>query len=256
MGRRKSESSSNKPRKGRNIFYNIIIVILIGVIAYCGYHIGTSLYKYHKGTVAYEKIADMAGASDDKINIDWDKLLAQNGDIKAWIYSKGTAINYPIVQGKDNSQYLRHLIDGKWDMKGTLFFDADCSEPLERFNTILYGHNMLDGSMFSSIVDYRNKDGFYEKHKMMQIFTPKKDYDLQIIGAVKIMADNPMYEINFSSDEEKQSYINWIYEHNEIPGNPTKDIKVTPDDRLVMMSTCTNQAEDERIVVWGKLLEK
>ena len=255
MSRKKNQSGA-KPKKGRNVFYNIIIIILIGVIAYCGYHIGTALYDYHKGTVAYEKIADLAGAEDGKMEIDWDKLLAENGDIKAWIYSKDTVINYPIVQGKNNSQYLRHLINGEWDMKGTLFFDAGCQEPLEQFNTILYGHNLMDGSMFNSLMDYRNKDGYYAKHKKMEIYTPTKKYDLEIIGATKLEADSHMYNMNLYSDEEKQSYINWIYEHNEIPGNPTKDIQVTPSDRLVMMSTCTNVAEDERVVVWGRLLEK
>ena len=76
------------------------------------------------------------------ITVDFERLQEENKDIIAWLYCPDTEINYPVVQSKDNEYYLRRLLDGTWNIAGTLFMDyrnaADCSD----LHTIIYGHNM------------------------------------------------------------------------------------------------------------------
>ena len=86
-----------------------------------------------------------------------------NEDCVAWIYIEDTAINYPVVQGSDNSFYLKHLIDGKWNSAGCIFLDFRVDSNISDRHSIIYGHHMKDGTMFSGLTKYKKQD-YYEAH--------------------------------------------------------------------------------------------
>ena len=244
-----SEARSKKKKGG--IIYLIIIIILIGVIGFSLFKIGTILYGYWQGRTTYDKIAEYAGAKKDKIQIDFDKLRKKYPDVKAWLYSKGTIINYPVAQGKDNDWYLHHTLDGEWNGAGTLFIDINNQKPFEEFLTIIYGHHMRDGSMFGSLVKYRDSE-YYSKHKTIRLYTPEKNYNIHVFGGCTIPGNSERYKYDFADDEEKQEYIDWIAQNNEVA---TKD-SATPDDRIVMLSTCTYEFDDARFVLFGTLEDR
>ena len=153
-------------KKKSGIVYKIIILILLLVIGFSLYKIGTIAYGYLQGRNAYDKIAEEAGAKPgkDNVRVKFDELRKKYPDVKAWLYSKGTIINYPVAQGKDNDWYLHHTLDGTWNGAGTLFIDENNERPFKDFLTIIYGHHMRDGSMFGSLVKYRDPE-YYQKHK-------------------------------------------------------------------------------------------
>ena len=94
------------------------------------------------------------GASSISLpTVDFESLLAQGPDVKAWLELPGTVIQYPVAQGEDNSYYLKHLYDGTANKVGCLFIDYENAEDFSDNNTIIYGHNMRDGSMFSTLVE-------------------------------------------------------------------------------------------------------
>ena len=169
--------------------------------------------------------------------------------MKAWIYSKGTIVNYPVAQGRDNDWYLHHTLDGKWNGAGTLFIDQNNDKPFEDFLTIIYGHHMRDGSMFGSLVKYRDEE-YYRKHRKLRLYTPEQKYDLAVIGVSTIPATSEMYKYDFDDSAEKEEYIGWIEQSTE-----TKcEEHAGPDDRIVMLSTCTYEFNDARLVVFCKLM--
>ena len=145
-------------KKGK-IIYKIIILVLLIIIGVCIYKIVGILSEYHEGTKAYEQLQLLAGIEDmeDIENINFKALRKQNKDVKAWLYSEGTVINYPVVQGDDNSYYLYRMVNGEWNGKGSLFIDYRVEKPFRDFNTIIYGHRMKDGSMFHSLIEYEDK---------------------------------------------------------------------------------------------------
>lgn len=245
-----------KEKKKSNIFYNILIVILIGIIAVCGFKIGKIYYDYYMGTKAYEDFADKVKEPSSKyIKINWKKLEEQNSDIKAWIYSKGTPIDYPVLQTDNNKKYERHLFDGSYEYKGSIWIDYRDKKPFEQFLTVLYGHSMKDGSMFHSIKGYF-KEGYYKEHPFMLILMPdNKNYRLEIVSAMTINADSSLYQFDYPSDNValKEQYINNILDNNEIKDMKSRP-KVSTDDKLVMMSTCRDSEGPVRSVVWGKLV--
>ena len=223
------------------------------------------------GIVRSVEDADVAGAAgkagqdqeDEKLrmkylNLNWQDLQAVSDDIIGWIRLPKTVINYPIVQGSDNDFYLTHTASGEWSNNGAIFADANDPDPLGGFLTILYGHRMRDWSMFGSIGDYFDDHGdsdYFQQHPVWQVYTPDKTYDLEIFGAAEVHSENTdIYRFYFADEDDRQSYIDWILAHNELQGYDGR-VSVTPDDKLVMLSTCTLASNEYRLVIWGKLTE-
>ncbi len=243
---------TKKEKKKSGLLYRMILFILIVIIAFSLYKIGTILYEYHVGTKEYDSVQELAGTQAESFTgeVDFDALVKKNKDVKAWIYSKDTVINYPVVQGKDNQFYLYRMINGQYNGKGSIFIDYRCENPFSDFNTIIYGHRMKDGSMFNSLTKYREKD-YFDKHKKMMLITRDRKYQVQIFGVVTIAADSDKYRYRFSGKEDKQAYLDWIMANSEIDTGVT----ASTGDKIVMLSTCTYEFDDARLVVYGKLAE-
>lgn len=238
----------------RDVIYNIIILILICIIGFCAFNIGKIYWGYHQGTVVYEELAKDVGIHGKKYEIDWDKLLKKNKDVKAWMYCNDTVINYPIVQTGNNDDYLRRLLNGKWNVKGTPFIDYRCKDPFKRFNTVIYGHNINDNTMFQPFTEYISDEDFYKKHPKLNILTPEQNYKVEIFSVAKLNDDSELYKFDFNSEAEKEQYIGKVMKLNQIPDSSVGQVQVGVNDNIVMFSTCTNVRDEERVAVWGKLV--
>ncbi len=183
------------------------------------------------------------------IKLDFGSLKGQNKDIIGWLYCEDTPINYAIVQREaDNEYYLDHLFSGEKNEKGTIFADKRNKTPFEEWNTVLYGHNMKDRSMFGIMDEYGEQE-FYDEHPVMYLLTPEKDYKVEICcsfltGLESTTFEFPRTEGNPAKtidDIEKYSYI---------------DTGLVPslEDKLVSFSTCYEEL-DHRYVVIGILRE-
>lgn len=102
------------------------------------------------------------------ISVDWDALKAINPDIVGWIVLRGTNINYPILKGKNNDEYLYHLYTKEYSIAGSIFVDFQTEEPFEQDLTILYRHRMKDGSMFATLKYYFWEE-YYPDHPIMEM---------------------------------------------------------------------------------------
>lgn len=248
-----TETKGKKKKKGSWI-YRVIVAVLLCVMAFSAWNIGKILLEYHKGTSAYKEIQQIAiaeGAEESRGKIDFDALKKKNKDVRAWLYSAGTPIDYPVVQGPDNQYYLYRMFNGEYNGKGSLFIDYRCENPFSDFNTIIYGHRMKDGSMFHELIEYRDAD-YYKEHRTMELTTPKQDYQVEIFAVVTIPADSPLYRFSFSGSDDRQAYLDQVFAKSEIDTG----VSVSPKDKIVMLSTCTYEYDDARLVVYGRLAEK
>lgn len=236
----------------RNAAMNVITVCLIGIILVCGYKIGSTYWGYYQSKHAYNNISENVAKVDPNQFtgvIDWTSLEKVNSDIQGWLYQKDTVINYPVVQGANNDTYLHTRFDKKWGGGGTLFVDFRCKSDFKGFNSIIYGHHMKDGSMFRCLRGYTKEDGYYDDHKTLELATPDGNYHLQVFSAYITKAtDENTYKCTFSSDEEKQAYINYAYQNSEL-GISRSEIPVTTDDKLITLSTCAYDFDDARYIV-------
>lgn len=192
------------------------------------------------------------GMVEEKIsipNLDWNNLLKDYPTMKGWIQQENTTINYPIVQGIDNDYYLYYTINGEYCSYGTPFIDYRIERPFEQNLTIIYGHNMHDGSIFGSLTEYLSDETYYDSHKYMILYVPEKVYVVEIIGYAEVYGlDEIVYNPYMNNST---NYFNLLKQH-------MKSDSILSDDKLILLSTCTElgaRYTDNRVVVWGKLLE-
>lgn len=184
------------------------------------------------------------------IQVDFDALCAQNEDVVAWIYCPDTPINYPVVQSSDNAYYLHRLLDGRKNAAGTLFMDYRNAEDLSDWNSVIYGHNMNNDSMFGSLQDYRDQ-AYADAHPEIFLLTPEKNYTITVLAGFVTPSDTALYNA-LSPDEEEQSRLieGWLESSDFSSG-----IEPAPEDRFVTLSTCSYAYSDARYVLVGVLNE-
>ena len=180
--------------------------------------------------------------------VDFESLLAINPDVVAWIFIEGTNINYPVVQGGDNSYYLNRLVDGSTNRAGSIFMDYRNESNLSDRNTVFYGHHMGNGTMFNQLTDYKDQ-AFYEAHPVCLVMTPHGNYKLEFFAGFVTNMNSQAWKLEFESDEE---FALWLEEAIS-QSTFTTAIKPTPQDKVVTFSTCTYEYNDARFVLVGIL---
>ena len=188
-----------------------------------------------------------APAEYTPITVDFSILQAENEDIVAWIYCGDTPINYPIVQSKDNSFYLRRLTDGSWNIAGTLFLDYRCKADFSDSTPIVYGHNMKYDSMFGILPNYAEQS-YFDEHPTMYLLTPETDYRVDLFAGFVTPAESEVYRLQLS-DEEKQQLIEQAKKQSDF----TAEVEVSAENCLLVLSTCSYEYSDARYVLIGKL---
>ena len=191
----------------------------------------------------------------DGRTVDFDRLKQLNSDAKAWIYLPDTAIDYPVVQGKDNDYYLHRGLDQNYLYEGTIFIDAGNEDPFRDFNTVVYGHHMFSGSMFFTLGKFKDKD-YFEKHKVFQLTTEDGEYDLHVVAYCNEDADSKLYSTYFVSDvagdesafeDDPDVYTkNGFLDLIRSSAVHMSDEPFNEGDRFVVLSTCAYNFEDAR----------
>lgn len=177
------------------------------------------------------------------ISIDFDQLLAQYPNAVGWLHCEGTPINYPVMQSDDNDYYLRRLPNGTYNTAGSLFADYRCGEIGETNNYIIYGHNMKNGTMFSSLIKYKSQS-YYDKHPVLYLYTPEGAYKIELIAG---FVSKPTGEV-YNTNQTYEQVLNYC-------SNSTfrSDIAISEGDCYITLSTCSYEYENARYVVIGKI---
>ena len=258
--RKKHHRGRKKKKGGSNIVSNIILVIAIVVFAVSAYKLYGIFSEYNKGDKEYQKIQDLVINTDKKddtkeetFSVDFEKLLEMNSDVVGWIrFDEPSEINYPVVQGRDNEEYLKRTFEANTNKLGTLFVDVNNPGDSSGRNTFIYGHNMKNGSMFAQLLKYKD-DSFYKEHPYFYIYTPDgkvRTYEIFSAGVVKDTSDS--YIMEYADDAAFQTYIDYIKQQSAYPTSA----EVTTASKIVSLSTCTNVRDDERFLVHGVMIKE
>ena len=181
--------------------------------------------------------------------IDFTQLLSVNRDIVGWLRIRALDISYPVVQGKDNDYYLHRTFEKTDNFAGCLFVNSYNMGDFTDQNTIIYGHNMKNGSMFGKLKNFNDPEVF-KKSRYFWIFTPDFIYQYRIFSASVVDKTGLTYQISFTDDEFDQ-FISRAYSNSVVDN---QDVTVTKEDRIVTLSTCTGD-DSTRFVVMGKLAQ-
>lgn len=258
--KKKHHRGRRKKKGGSNIVSNIILVIAIVVFAVSAYKLYGIFSEYNKGDKEYQKIQDLVintekkdDTKEETFSVDFEKLLEMNSDVVGWIrFDEPSEINYPVVQGRDNEEYLKRTFEANTNKLGTLFVDVNNPGDFSGRNTFIYGHNMKNGSMFAQLLKYKN-DSFYKEHPYFYIYTPDgkvRTYEIFSAGVVKDTSDS--YIMDYADDAAFQTYIDYIKQRSAYPTSA----EVTTASKIVSLSTCTNVRDDERFLVHGVMIKE
>lgn len=183
------------------------------------------------------------------ISVDFEQLLRQNADAAAWIYCPDTPINYPVVQGTDNSYYLDHMIDGKENPSGTIFLDHRCAAALTDSYSVIYGHNLKDQAIFGSLPNYADQ-AYYDAHPIMYLLTPERNFVMELFAGFVTDSDDGMFTLPLT-EQTRDRLIETCMARSDFEPQVQPDTK----ERLIVLSTCSYAYEDARYVVVGMLRE-
>lgn len=186
---------------------------------------------------------------EDFPEVDMAYLKSVSPNIVGWLYSPGTVIDYPVVQGEDNSYYLTHLADGSPNRNGCLFIDCDNAADFSDDNTILYGHHMQSGAMFASLVNYADQD-YYEAHPYLYLVAEGVPYRIDVFSGYDAAVSDTAYSRSFATKHDFARWMRQVAAKSDFQA----DLELTTDDRIVTLSTCAYSFDNARYVLHGRLV--
>ena len=214
----------------KKILFILLIFMFIVVFSICSYILLSDFKELNESNESTKNLIEESIEIIEKTqerDIDWDYLKSVNEDIIAWIEIEGTNINYPILKDKD-VYYLKHSFDKKYNSNGSIF--TTNTLPFEDKETMVYGHNMKNGTMFSDLSKYWNKEFLYS-HLKFKIYTPDCDYEATVISVYSIGIETENNNIKSLDFDERLEYYKKVSKYH-IEDND----KI---NKIVKLSTCS-----------------
>lgn len=180
------------------------------------------------------------------IEVDFEALSDINPNVKGWLYMEALDISYPIAQADDNEYYLHHSFEGEASRVGAIFVDYENNGDFSDWNTMVYGHNMRNGSMFGSLKRLRSEPELVREHPYFYIFTPEMTARYEVFSYYITERDSDSYECLYTSRQEHSSYLQMAAGHSM----EELAVDISEEAPIVSLSTCTgNQAT--RFIIHG-----
>lgn len=189
-------------------------------------------------------------------DIQYEKVFSTlqeiNKDTVGWLTVNNTRIDYPVVQAKDNDYYLRRDYYQNKNRHGWIFMDYRNNPDELNENTIIYGHNLANQTMFGTL-RYALNSYWYKKsaNQIITFNTPNENMKFQIFSIYTIPTTNDYLDITFPTTDAYQTYIDLVKGRSIYDFN----IEVTTDDKILTLSTCAN-GNDKRLVIHAKLIKE
>lgn len=178
-------------------------------------------------------------------------LRAAYPDAVGWLTIPNTRIDYPFVQSYDNEFYLRRSLNQESMTAGTVFMDYRNAKDFSDFNTVIYGHNMNNGSMFGTL-KYFNDRQFFDANTAGTLFLADRTYKIEFFAFDVIESNDPeIYGVLAGGGVQSAEFLDYV----RTTARFYRDVGVTADDRLVTLSTCNYEFDNARMVLIGKLAE-
>ncbi len=254
----------------KGIGFKIAVIVFAAVFVISGYNIAKILIEDAAAQKLYSNIEKeyvtpitpapekeeakneeqaVIEVKEPAIKVDFEALTKKNNEVVGWLYLPNSVVNYPVAKAQSNDKYLRRGLDGKYLRAGTLFADFRNKDLTDSSNYIIYGHNMKNGTMFKTIVDYKKQE-FYDKNPIIYYLTPEKNYKIELISGNIVKSDAEIY----NPDTEKSELFEIVKGYVKT-STFKSSVTLTEEDKLITLSTCSYEYDDARFIVIGKLTE-
>ena len=178
------------------------------------------------------------------------ELMKMNPDVKAWITIDDTHIDYPVLQGEDDMEYINKNVYGDFALTGSVFMSSVNKPDFTDTYNILYAHHMDNGAMFGDVLEFR-KAKYFRDHKAGHLYLAEGSMDIEIFACVTCDAyDEQFYSIADKSPETMVDFLQVIQKN----ACQYREIDLQPTDRLIALSTCMNGSTNGRCMIIGRLV--
>ena len=239
----------------------LCLVVFVGVFSGCRTNPAPDVYNTTVPVASEETQFQTEETTSAKevlpVNpINFDELQDINSDLYAWIKIPGTVIDYPVAQSSngDDNYYLHHNYMGDYEFAGTIYSQIHNTKYFVERVTVLYGHNMLDGSMFAGLHDFSDPE-FFEENDTMYIYIPGHILTYKIFAAYDYDDRHIMNSFEFHRDEVYEQYIKDCLNPHSVNSIVREGVELDLDSRIVTLSTCHDYNSSLRFLVQGVLVD-
>lgn len=235
-------------RVGNRILSIMAGILILLMLSYGMYSLWDT-YKIYANSFADEELLKFRPTDDGEDNPTLKDLKKLNPDVKAWIQVPKTNIDYPVVQGQDNMEYINKNVYGEFELSGAIFLSClnkdDFSDPYN----LVYGHNMKNGGMFADVADFTNKE-YFETHQKGKLYLTDATRKIRFFACMKVTAaDAKIYHPDGYRKENLKDLLDYI-QANAVQ---YRDVNVADENSLIALSTCSEAETNGRVVLIGKL---
>lgn len=237
-------------RAGNRILSIIAGILILLMLSYGVYSLWDT-YKIYADSFADEELLKFRPVDDGGDNPTLEDLKKKNPDVKAWLQVPETNIDYPVVQGQDDMEYINKNVYGEFELSGAIFLSCLNKDDFSDSYNLIYGHNMKNGGMFADVVDFINKK-YFDEHKKGKLYLTNETKKIQFFACMKVTAsDTKIYHPDGYRKENLDDLLNYIREH----AVQYRDLNVTKEDSLIALSTCSEAETNGRVVLIGKFVK-
>ena len=223
----------------------ITLTVILLLLAYAGYALWDSSQIYQAADKSHYAVYKPTVEDEGK---SFKELQALNSEVIAWLNVYGTNIDYPVAQGQDNMKYVNTNAEGLYSLSGAIFLDYQNSMDFTDFNSILYGHHMEKNTMFGEIGNFSDRNVF-DSHLYGNLYFNESDHGIEFFAFVHADAyDNEVFRPNVKGEARERYLDNLLAKAIH-----TRDIGVTIQDRIVLLSTCSLSSTNGRDILIGRL---
>lgn len=225
----------------------IALILILSMMSLSGYMLWDSNQVYEKADAkVYEPYMPTRNHSKS-----FKELQQINSDVIGWLKVNNTHINYPLVQYENDDKYMNTDAEGNYSLSGSIFLHAENNPHFTDFNNIIYGHHMEKHMMFGDIGEFTNQN-FFNKHHYGNLYYDGINHGIEFIAIMQLDAYNERAFNICISEEAKQEYIKLI-DNNSLY---KRNVQISPNDHLVILTTCTSDMTNGRNVLVGKITNK
>ena len=225
----------------------IIFFLILLLLLYAGYSIWYSR-SLISGSFLPEELAMYKPTGTEPTLED---LMEINPDVRAWLTIDGTNIDYPVVQGKSDFEYLNKDVLGEFSLAGAIFLSGDNRPDFSDPYNIVYGHHVEGGAMFSDVLQFR-EESFFREHPTGTLWLPDRAFRIEVFACMEADAyDSQVYQPPGSvMPEGLPTLCQYIRERSV----QKRDVTIQTGDSILGMSTCEDAMTYDRVVLFGKLI--